>query len=59
MMLVIGLLENMCSPYRRDPDRSNSEEGYEVTQKLITLAHDVLNEFALTRNLTPVWYFKR
>ena len=58
-MLVIGLLENMCSPYCRDPDRSNNEEGYEIIQKLITLAHDVLNEFALTRNLTPVWYFKR
>lgn len=33
-MLVIGLIENVCSPYSRDPDRSNNEEGYEVTQKL-------------------------
>lgn len=33
-VFVIGLIENVCSPYSRDPDRSNNEEGYEVTQKL-------------------------
>ena len=57
-VFVIGLIENVCSPYSRDPDRSNNEEGYEVAQKLITLAHDVLNKFALARDLTSAWYFE-